>query len=105
LRDHLEYKGQNNEDKGYLKSTRTQRKNHSQRKKNLHPKSLGSKSPSSLPHKKNEKKRRKKTKPNQTKPKKYVTIGMVCIVEGVFVEANKMLASMFKNRICMQPVR
>jgi hypothetical protein len=49
-------------------------------KKCLHPKPLGSKSPSNSPHKiikKNKIKKNKEREQNQTKPKKNVPIGMV----------------------------
>jgi hypothetical protein len=59
LRSHLKCKGQNNEDKEYLEPIGDPKMKPSQ-KKSLHPKPLGSKSPSNPPH----------PKRNQTKIKK-----------------------------------
>jgi len=60
LRGHLKCKGQNNEDKGYLKSTRDTKKDHPKKKKKLPLEPLGKKSSKKTPPPQKKKKKKKK---------------------------------------------
>jgi hypothetical protein len=77
LRSHLKCKGQNNEDKEYLEPTGDPKMKPPQ-KKSLHPKPLGSKSPSNPPNPKRNQTKIKKGRDEKFLGKKYcfVVVGV-----------------------------